>query len=336
MNRFHGALIVIVLVLLPLATAAQTDELREATGLPIQIGQPAIYGQVVIKKLNRDDKKPVVHVSLLEGGSQIGRVQTNDAGYYYFLTAPRGNDTLVFEVDNNEVGRVILNAAVGVSRNIRQDFTIDWAEFQRRNTVEIISTKDAYPRTPESDKAFANAMLRVKEKKFDQANVLLQDILAKDPKDFVAWTELGTSYFKQSSLDNAEACYFKAIELKKDYFLALINLGQLYIERRQFDNAILVLSNAVKVSHDSADAHHFLGEAYLQVKKGSSAEFHFKEALRLSPMEKADVHLRLAALYDAAGLKGKASSEYKLFLVKRPDYSQKAQLEKYIADNPPK
>ena len=57
------------------------------------------------------------------------------------------------------------------------------------------------------------------------------------------------------------------------------------------------------------------------------------EAIRLAPNEKADLHLRLGALYNAAGAKPQAVNEYKLFLQKRPDYKEKEKLEKYIKDN---
>jgi len=97
-----------------------------------------------------------------------------------------------------------------------------------------------------------------------------------------------------------------------------------------------VLTNAVKARPDSADAHILLAEAYLQTKKGNSAVYHYNEALKLAPIEKAEVHLRLASLYDAAGLKTKASAEYKLFLQKQPDYVEKNRLETYIKENPPK
>ena len=50
-------------------------------------------------------------------------------------------------------------------------------------------------------------------------------------------------------------------------------------------------------------------------------------------MEKAEIHLRLAALYNAAGLKDKAVAEYKLFLEKVPQYSEKEKIEKYIKEN---
>jgi Tfp pilus assembly protein PilF len=81
---------------------------------------------------------------------------------------------------------------------------------------------------------------------------------------------------------------------------------------------------------------HYLGEAYLQSKKGSKAVIYLNEAIRLEPVEKAEIHLRLAALYNAAGAKPLASKEYKMFLDKVPSYKDKAALEKYISENPPK
>jgi hypothetical protein len=48
---------------------------------------------------------------------------------------------------------------------------------------------------------------------------------------------------------------------------------------------------------------------------------------------KADVHLRLAALYKGAGLKDKAAAEYEMFLAKKPDYPDRKNLEQYIRDS---
>ncbi len=121
--------------------------------------------------------------------------------------------------------------------------------------------------------------------------------------------------------------------LRSDYFAALINLGKLYLSRKRLDDAILVLSNAVASNPTSAEARHYLGESYLQAKKGSLAVPQLNEAIRLAPAEKADLHLRLASLYDAAGMKAKAAAEYKMFLEKRPEHPEKKQLEKYIAEN---
>ena len=57
------------------------------------------------------------------------------------------------------------------------------------------------------------------------------------------------------------------------------------------------------------------------------------EAIKLDPLGMADAHLRLATLYNAAGMKDKAAAEYEAFLKKRPDYPDRKKLEQYIAEN---
>jgi tetratricopeptide (TPR) repeat protein len=72
---------------------------------------------------------------------------------------------------------------------------------------------------------------------------------------------------------------------------------------------------------------------YEQVKKGSKAVVCLNEALKLDPIGMADAHMRLAALYNAAGYKDRAAAEYEQFLSKRPDYPEKEKLLKYIREN---
>jgi tetratricopeptide (TPR) repeat protein len=76
-----------------------------------------------------------------------------------------------------------------------------------------------------------------------------------------------------------------------------------------------------------------LGESYLQSKKGSKAVIYLNEAITLAPIEKAEIHLRLAALYNAAGAKDRAIAEYKSFLEKVPNHAERKNIEKYIRDN---
>jgi tetratricopeptide (TPR) repeat protein len=71
----------------------------------------------------------------------------------------------------------------------------------------------------------------------------------------------------------------------------------------------------------------------LQLQKGSKAVVYLNEALRLDPEGMAPVHLRLAKLYNAAGMKSKAAGEYEEFLKKRPNYPDRKALEQYITQN---
>ena len=60
---------------------------------------------------------------------------------------------------------------------------------------------------------------------------------------------------------------------------------------------------------------------------------YLREALKLDPVGMAEAHLRLALLYNGAGMKDKAAEEYEQFLKKKPDYRERKKLEQYIAEN---
>jgi tetratricopeptide (TPR) repeat protein len=154
-----------------------------------------------------------------------------------------------------------------------------------------------------------------------------------DPADFPAWQELGTLYFKQKNYAEADKAYMQAIAKHPNYGSALLSLGRLRIVQKNYDGAIEALLEAVKALPTSAEANYFLGEAYLQNKKGSLAVDYLNQAIKLDPVGMADAHLRLAALYNAAGLKDKAAAEYEEFLKKNPDYQDKKKLEDYITAN---
>ncbi len=99
---------------------------------------------------------------------------------------------------------------------------------------------------------------------------------------------------------------------------------------KKFDAAVEVLTKAVALPAPSADANFLLGESYLQLKKGSKAVPYLEEAARLG---RADARLRLATLYNAAGLKDRAAAEYEQYLAAEPDSPDRKKLEDYIKAN---
>ncbi|HCA60206.1 MAG TPA: hypothetical protein DEP46_19755 [Blastocatellia bacterium] len=134
-------------------------------------------------------------------------------------------------------------------------------------------------------------------------------------------------------MNDAEKAYSKALELKPDFAIALVNLGKVQFAQNKNDEAIATLLKAVAAEPNSPEANHFLGEAYLKARKGSLAVGYLNKAIELAPVEKAEVHLRLAALYNAAGMKDRAVAEYKAFLGKVAEHPERARIEQYIKDN---
>jgi Flp pilus assembly protein TadD len=322
--------------------SAQDDETRRALGLPMMIGENSsnqargnLSGKVTLIGVDPSKTKPVVFVSVLISGAQVDRRQAGDNGNYVIPNVPRQNAVLVVEVDGNEVGRFnLLPTAMG---SIRQDVTINLgAASQPDAKTGVISARNYYQRSEERQQVFDKASAAAKDRKPDNAIQQFRKIIETDAKDFVAWTELGTLLFRAEKFVDAEKAYGEALKLKPDFEVALLNLGKLHMSQKQPEKAVPVLAKAVEVDENSADANHYLGEALLQTKRGSLAVGFLNDAIRLAPIEKAEIHLRLAALYNGAGMKDKAAAEFKQFLSKVPNYKEKATLEKYIADNSPK
>lgn len=322
---------------------AQDDETRQAMGLPMMAGKNAtnrekapLSGKITIQGIDSSaPRKPVLFVVVYFSGALIDRRQVSDSGNYFVPDVPRMGAVLSVEADGTEVQRFEL--PISTMGNIRQDIALTWMQIQHaKNEKGVISAKSFYQRSDENEKIYQKAVSASKDKKNDAAIKFFDELLKNDSKDFVAWTDLGTLYFKNGKHSEAESAYIKAIEQKPDFMVALINLGKLYLEQKQYDNSILVLTKAVEVEPNSADANHYLGVAYLQNKKGSKAVGYLNEAIKLAPIEKAEIHLSLAALYNGAGLKDRAVEEYKMFLEKVPNSSDKKTIEKYIKDNSPK
>jgi cytochrome c-type biogenesis protein CcmH/NrfG len=302
------------------------------------IGGHTVFGDFKVDEAGSKQIRPISFNVILYtlGGRIVTRQTVTNGGRYRFIDVPDGEYNIVVEVENNEVARLRVTVASPVRTDFRQDISMAWRETfvdNKRDNSAAVSVVNTYDREPANATLFENAGVAIKKNNHDQAVGFLRQIVEADPKDFEAWTELGTVLLSQNRIEDAEKAYLGALAERPDYMLALINLGKLRLIQKQFEKAVETLDQAVKTQPQSATANYYLGEAYLQIKKGSKAVIYLREALNLDPVGKAEAHLRLAALYNAAGLKDKAAMEYEDFLKKKPDYPAKKKLEEYITQN---
>ena len=266
----------------------------------------------------------------------VARQTVAPNGRFRFMNIGNGEYDLVVEADGVEIAKFHWFIEENRSTDRRQDITIPWRaspSVSEQESVPAAASESLYRRNAESESRYVQALDAASKKDFDKAIGLMNKVLSSDPKDFEAWAKLGLMQYLNGNTAEAEKSYGRSLDAKPDYLLALINLGSLRIVTRNFDGAIENLSKAIEVNPASADANLLLGEAYLQVKKGSKAVGYLNEAIRLDPIGKAEAHLRLAALYNAAQLKDKAAAEYEQFLAKRPNYPDSEKLEEYIRLN---
>ncbi len=299
-------------------------------------GGNVLYGDLIVEEDKSAGLTPINYLVILytANGYVLGRQTVSPNGRYRFTNLVDGEYDVAVEVENTEITRMRIQLRSPIyGTDFKHDITLAWKTNKQPSRPASVTVEDFYKRTPVNQKVFDKAQEATDKKKYDESVVLLKQLVANDPNDFQAWTELGTVFLLEKNLSEAEKAYEQSTEVRPKFFLGLMNLGRVRMMQQKFDEAIPILSRAVEVKANSADANYYLGEAYLQIKKGSKAVTYLYEALKLDPVGMAEAHLRLAALYNGAGLKDRAASEYESFLKKKPDYPDRKKLEQYVAAN---
>ena len=284
-------------------------------------------------------------------GGMVARQTVVVNGRYRFEDVRNGDYEIVVMMESTEVARVRVSVYNAVATDVRRDIALEWKPLVGRQPEQpgVASVAEHYDRSPSNERVFRSAEESVKKKEYAQAAALLRQLVGADPRDFEAWTELGTVAFIQQDLAEADGDYRRALELRPTFGLALMDAGKLRMAQKDFKGAVELLRRAVGAQPKSADANHYLGEAYLnealaEIRQGSQAIdelndlarqaiYYFKEALRLDPVGKAEVHLRLADIFNVLGMKDEAVAECEQFLAKKPDYPDRKKLEQYIKEN---
>jgi Tfp pilus assembly protein PilF len=297
-----------------------------------------LYGDVKVNECDPPVDMPMIMDLILytKGMDVRQRQRINSGGRYRFDRVQDGDYWLVLEFDGVEVARdSVFIGKTSIATDLKHDLNLGCRSLspRKRSGGSVVSAADIYNRSDPNKSLYQTSAKEIERKNYPQALATLREIVSSDANDFPAWSDLGMLYFLQKDLEAAENSYTAALSARSSYFPALLNLGRVRLARKNYEGAIETLEAALKVDPKSARANYFLGEAYLQIKKGSKAVGYLNEALKLDPTGMAGAHLRLAALYNGAGMKDRAAAQYEQFLQKEPDYPDRKTLEKYIADN---
>ncbi len=291
---------------------------------------PYVFGKIRISGLEPDAKFPNLSITLSGGPRPNEKLRIGKTGNYCFKLQSAGG-TLVVEIDNIEVSRKTLPAALG---QIREDFEIQALPANRSPAPGVVSAKFSRPVNPQTEGFYKQTSEAEKNKDLNRAVALLKQIVTLDPTDFVAWAKLGSIYQDKKSYTEALAAYKKSLEQKIDYTPAWINVGMIRIAQKEYEAAIAVLEQAAEFDSKSARVFQLLGETYLQTRQGTLGVEALNNALLLDPIGMAEIHLQLAHLYQLAGANHLATREYKAFLAKVPNHPERKTFESFIKKNP--
>ncbi len=155
------------------------------------------------------------------------------------------------------------------------------------------------------------------QKKYDEARVLYQEILAKQPEAYPIYRNIGNCYFALENYDLAEENYKKVLEKnpkdaesiiaigncysnrgdaakalewygtiefdKIEDPIVLYNMGTSYYNNGKFEDALKFFAKAVEKQKDSTDAIYQLGLTYVNLQKTAEALAAFEDYLKIDP-----------------------------------------------------
>jgi Flp pilus assembly protein TadD len=139
------------------------------------------------------------------------------------------------------------------------------------------------------------ARKNVEQGKYRTAEKQYQTVLAKDPKNLDALSNLGVVYFRAGKIRSAESTLKKALTIAPNDDFVLTTLGIVHYRQERFDDALKELRKAIELNPNSATAHNYLGITASQKGRQEEAEKEMLQAITNDP-NYADAHFNLAVI----------------------------------------
>ncbi len=134
---------------------------------------------------------------------------------------------------------------------------------------------------------------------YADAEELYEKILAEEPNNIYALSNLGVVRFRSGRLKAAELTFKKAIAIDDTDSFSHSTLGIVYYRQGQLDEAVDVLTRAIALNPKNPVAHNYLGITASQKGWQEAAQKELQAAIALNP-NYADAHFNLAVVYAVA------------------------------------
>ncbi len=174
--------------------------------------------------------------------------------------------------------------------------------FEKKSTADggksnAISTAVPNVLPDELQEIAVAARKNVEQGKYRTAEKQYQTVLAKDPNNLDALSNLGVVYFRNGKIGSAESTLKKALTIAPNDDFVLSTLGIVHYRQSRFDEALKELRKAIELNPNSATAHNYLGITASQKGRQQEAEKEMLQAVAQDP-DYADAHFNLAVILD--------------------------------------
>ncbi len=127
------------------------------------------------------------------------------------------------------------------------------------------------------------AILFMKERKYEEAAKLFNEIIEEYPKDPIGYINFGNLLRDINELESAKRFYLKAIELDAKAATAYYGLGSLYFEKENYQKAQSYFLQTVEHGLEEADVYYLLGLSLQNQEQFKLALPYLLRATELAP-----------------------------------------------------
>ena len=176
--------------------------------------------------------------------------------------------------------------------------------FEKKSPAGAVDREKTNPTATTAPKAAAPSKLQeaaraamdsVEQGKYRTAERQYQQILATNPNNLGALSNLGVVYFRTGNIRAAESTLKKALAIAPNDDFVLTTLGIVHYQQSRFDDALMELRRAIDINPNSATAHNYLGITASQKGRQQEAEKEILQAIAKNPSY-ADAHFNLAVV----------------------------------------
>lgn len=172
-----------------------------------------------------------------------------------------------FNLNKTELAIAAYNQAVKLNPDLAEAWFklgVAYSLIEKEKELEAINDQENYAPTPtptKKDKKEPVTRTKDSEKAFEKAVAAYKKVISQNPKDDLAYYNLGRAYNKLDEDKEAEKALKKAVELKPDSSEYQTEYGAILFKLAQYDQAVRVLRKALELDPENAEAEELLEKA---------------------------------------------------------------------------
>ncbi len=148
----------------------------------------------------------------------------------------------------------------------------------------LLTSAQSYSQDKQKEEIFTRASRYFFQKKFEMAEILLQEVIKKEPENMLAYSYLGDIFLKKKKFDGALNLYMKALDIDPDSAENYFRIGQVYYFKKIGNLSIENYDKAMVKDEKLKIIYYHKGLTYLMIMRDKDMTIeNWETFLRIAP-----------------------------------------------------